>query len=232
MPYELKSQNDTPEKEMPDSYYQKGIEGFVSKWGYALHSAKNWRFFALGLLLCNFASIGATTYFATRSTLVPYIVEVDASSGAVLNTSKMAVRSVAQDKEVSYFLWQTIRKIRTIPKDIVVYGNNWQEAQAFMSKNTAKKVQELSVSENHQEMIKKGETVMVSLKVMTMLPNQDGVYKVGWTETHYSPNGSKIEEYDMEGYFSIRQRDITPDTVYVNPMGLYIYDFNISQVSK
>lgn len=230
--FEVKSQKDIPEKEIPENYYSKGIDGFVSKWGYALHSAANWRFFALGMLITNVALIGAVTFFATRSTLVPYIVEVDNSTGAVISTSKMITRSEANRKEIEYFLWQLIKKTRTLPKDMVIYASNWKDVYTFLDTATARKMNDMAIKENHQGRLKNGETSMLTLKAMTPLSGRNDTYNVRWVETHYDGNGAKIGEYELEGFFSVRQGTLTESTVYSNPLGILVVDFNMSQIMR
>lgn len=228
--FEVKSQKDVPEKTMPDNYYQQGVEGFISKWGYALHSAANWRFFALGMLIANVILIGGMTYFATRSTLVPYIVEVDNSTGAVISTSKMITRSEANRKEIEYFIWQLIKKTRTLPKDMVIYAANWKDVYTFLDSSTARKMNDMAIKENHQEKLKKGITTMLTLKAMTPLSGRDDTFNVRWVETHYDNNGNKMGEYELEGFFSVRQGALSEDTVYSNPLGILVVDFNMSQL--
>lgn len=228
--FKVKSQNDTPEKEMPENYWNRGIEGFVSKWGYAVHSAANWRFFSLGMLVTNLCLIASVTYFATRSTLVPYIVEVDNSTGAVISTSKMITRSEANRKEIEYFLWQLVKKTRTLPKDMVIYAANWKDAYSFLDGATARKMNDMAIKEDHQGKLKAGTTTMLSLKNMTPLSGRDDTYNIRWTETHYNAQGNKMGEYELEGFFSVRQGSLSEDTIYSNPLGLVVVDFNMSQL--
>ena len=228
--FKVQSQSDKPLKDMPSDYWNRGVEGFVSKWGYALHSAANWRFFALGMLAANVCLIASVTYFATRSTLIPYIVEVDNSTGAVISTSKMMTRSEANRKEIEYFLWQLVKKTRTLPKDMVIYAANWKDAYAFMDSATAAKMNDMAVKEKHQDKLKQGVTTMLTLKTMTPLAGRDDTYNVRWTETHYSAQGGKIGEYELEGFFSIRQGSLSEETIYSNPLGLVVVDFNMSQL--
>lgn len=47
MAFESKFQSRVPDDSMPDSYYQKGVNGFLSQMGLSLHSAANWRFLPL-----------------------------------------------------------------------------------------------------------------------------------------------------------------------------------------
>ena len=76
MAFESKFQSRVPDDSMPDSYYQKGVNGFLSQMGLSLHSAANWRFFAISMLCVNVFAVGMVSYLGVRSTIVPYIVEV------------------------------------------------------------------------------------------------------------------------------------------------------------
>lgn len=229
MAFEPVHQDRTPDDHMPDSYYQKGIDGFLSQQGVALHSAANWRFFALGLLLFSFCCLGSTVYFATRSTIVPYIVEVDNSTGAVISSSKVLARSVADNKQIEYFIWQLIRKTRTLPKDMVVYENNWNEAYTFMNADTSQKFNDMAIRENHKDKLKEGRTTMLTLKTITPLAGRDDTFNVRWSEIHYNSDGQKKGEYELEAFFSVEQAPLNEKTVYSNPLGIKIKDFSISQ---
>ena len=73
MAFESKFQSRVPDDSMPDSYYQKGVNGFLSQMGLSLHSAANWRFFAISMLCVNVFAVGMVSYLGVRSAIVPYI---------------------------------------------------------------------------------------------------------------------------------------------------------------
>lgn len=230
MSFDHRTQGLTPNRKMPDSFYQNGFKQYMTRWGYAVHSAANWRFFALVLLLLNFCMLSSTVYFATRSTIVPYIVEVDNSSGAVISTSKVLARSEANKKEIEYFIWQIVKKTRTLPKDMIIYESNWNEVYTFLDPASSQKMNDMAVREDHRNKLRNGITTMLTLKTITPLSGRDDTFNVRWAETKYDVDGKKLGEYELEAFFTVEQRALDERTVYSNPLGIMVKDFNMSQV--
>lgn len=229
-PFEHKTQNLTSEKTTPDNFFMQGFEKWSSQQGMALHSAKNWRFFALFLVLTNIICISGMWHFANRSTVIPYIVEVDATSGAVMSTSKVLNKNTASRKEVQYFIWHVVKNARTIPKDMVVYEANWTELYSFLGTNASQKMNDMAIREDHKTKLKDGMTTMLQMKSITPLSDKDDTYNVRWSELQYAYDGSKIMQYDMEAYFTVEQVPVEEKMMQVNPLGIMVKDFNISKV--
>lgn len=230
MAFEVVQQNMKKNETMPESYYQRGINGFISQQGLALESAAQWRKFAIGLLLISLVSISAAIYFAMRSTIVPFIVEVDNRSGAVISTSKVLAKTEATTKQTEYFIWQLIRKARTLPKDVIVYENNWNELYAFLDNASSQKMNDMAIREGHKEKLRNGVTTMLSLRTITPLAGRDDTFNVRWAEVNYDTSGKKQAEYELEAFFSVEQMPLDEKTMYINPLGIKIKDFTMSQV--
>lgn len=228
--FRVKYQNQVPEDVTPDTAYKAARQEFTRTVGSAKAAAANWRLMAFGLLLFSLASLGGTCYFANRSTVVPYIVEVDSKSGAVISTSKVFDRSAANRKEVEYFIWQIIKKARTLPRDAVLYEANWDEVYTFLDSRSSQKFNDMALRERHREKLEAGVTTMLTLKAVTPLSNQDDTYNIRWEEVKYDADGRKTGEYELEAYFTVQQAAPDEKTVYVNPLGLKVKDFNLSQV--
>lgn len=229
-PFEHKTQNFTSDKTNSDDIFMQGFEKWSSQQGMALHSARNWRFFALFLVLTNIICVAGMWYFANRSTVVPYIVEVDATSGAVLNTSKVLNKNIASRKEIEYFIWHIVKNSRLIPKDMVVYESNWSELYAFLGTNASQKMNDMAIREDHKSKLKDGLTTMLTMKSITPLSGKDDTFNVRWSEVQYAFDGSKIMQYDMEAYFTVEQVAVEEKMMQVNPLGIMVKDFNISKV--
>ena len=232
MAFDNKLQSRTPDDTMPDSYYQKGVDGFLGQMGLSLHSAANWRFFALSMVCANLVMMALVGYLAVRSTIIPYIVEVDSSTGSVISSSKILAKSEADNKQMEYFIWQIIKKTRTLPKDMVLYESNWNEAYTFLTSETSTKMNDMAVREKQEQKLKDGKTTKLDLKSITPLAGQDNTFNVRWNEVTYDNNGRVLTEYEMEAFFSVEQTALDENTVYSNPLGIRVKDFTISQGQK
>ena len=223
-----KPQNTIPSEETPDTAYKKAMEEYTRTVGTAKASAANWRAMAFGMMFMSLLCVSASFYFANRSNVVPYIVEVDSSTGTVVSTSKVYDKSQASRQTTEYFIWQIIKKTRTLPKDIIVYERNWTEAYAFLNSASSQKMNDMALREKHREYLSNGITTMLTLKNITPLSAQDDTYNVRWSEVFYANDGTKSGEYELEAYFTMQQVPADAKTIYVNPLGLKVKDFSIS----
>lgn len=223
-----KTQNSKAPDETPETAYLKAQEEYTRTLGSAKAAAANWRAMAFSMMLMSMFCLAAGFYFANRSNVVPYIVEVDGSTGTVISTSKVYDKSQASRQTVEYFIWQIIKKTRTLPKDIIVYERNWTEAYAFLNSASSQKMNDMALREKHQESLSHGITTMLTLKNITPLSAQDDTYNVRWSEVYYDNDGTKSGEYELEAYFTMQQVPADEKTIYVNPLGLKVKDFSIS----
>lgn len=228
--FEKKEQNRIAEDETPETAYKKAQDEFTKTVGSKAASAANWRAMAFGLLAFSIMSMTGTFYFANRSTVVPYIIEIDNKSGAVISTSKVFDRSQANQREIQYFIWDIIKKSRTIPKDIVLYEKNWNDVYTFLDSHSSQKFNDMAMREKHQEKLQNGITTMLTLKTITQVSNQDNTYNIRWYEVKYEADGKKSGEYELEAYFTMQQVSVSEKDIYSNPLGLKVKDFNVSQL--
>lgn len=230
--YELKNQNKYPVEESPETPYHLAKQQYGWRAGIYKANASNWRLMAFCLLFISLIAIASSYYFATRSTLVPYIVEVDTKNGAVISTSKLNERSQVNSKEKEYFIWQIIKKSRTIPKDVVVYENNWSEVYTYLNSSSSQKLNDMALREGHKDKLFNGITTMLNLQQITPISNNDNTYSVRWNEITYAPDGKKMAEYALEAYVTIQLIAPTEKTMYVNPLGIMVQDFTMSKVQQ
>lgn len=175
------------------------------------------------------ASCGIAWYFANRSVVLPYIVQVDNKTGAVITVDKLENQSKPNAAGIEYFVWRILKNTRTLPKDIIVYENNWKEVYSFLDAQTSQKFNEMAIRENHQEKLTNGKTSTLMLKNITPLAGKEDTYNVRWQEVHYARDGKKDGEYELEAYFTVNFVAPQAETIHINPYGLRITDFSISQ---
>ena len=61
-----------------------------------------------------------------------------------------------------------------------------------------------------------------------MLKNSEDIHQINWTEKTYR-NGSLVSVDKKTGNFSVIQQDkINPEDIKINPLGLIIQDYHIT----
>lgn len=213
--------------EEPYLDYFRYIGEYADRMGKQAVEKHYWRLACFLLVAINLIAIGGLIYINTQSQIVPYIVQVDSKTGAVLNVADSTAKQEITDREIAYFLWEVVKKSRTLPKDIVIYQNNWRSIYSFLSDETATKMNEFAVLSEHEEKLNTGITTQLEMK--SFMVTQDDVYQIRWQEIIYEPTGKIMSTVNMEGLFTVKQGKVSKDNAYLNPLGLIIVDFNWSQ---
>lgn len=216
-------------KEVPETPYSMANEVWDRLFGAATVRYKNWRMMACMSMILNLALVLGITFIGSRSSIVPYIVQVDDKSGAVLTVDRVDARSVANETEIEYFLWNVTRKARTLPKDLVIYKQNWDEVYAYLDQSCANKMNNMAISEDYQTKINNNYTTMLKLKGFNKYSGQDNTYQIRWDETLYDATGKVLSNYSMEAFYTIDFVQVTNETIHLNPLGIQIKDFSVSQ---
>lgn len=215
-------------EETPASQYSKAKDIWDDRVGSAAVRARNWRIAAFIALLIAFTALGGLIYIASQSKIVPYIVQVDNQSGAVISVAPVEKRHDPNQREIEYFLWNVTKKARSIPKDLVVYKQNWEELYTYLDSATSNKMNNMAVREDYQNKIKNRYTTLLKLKGFNKYSGQDNTYQVRWEETMYDGVGKVMNTYSMEAFYTIDIVDVKPENIHLNPLGIEIKDFSIS----
>lgn len=223
-----KPQNFKAAESTPESPYSKAREIWDDRIGEAAVRAKNWRLAAFTALIISLTALGGLIYVASQSKIVPYIVQVDGQSGAVISVAPVEKRREANDREIEYFLWNVTKKARTIPKDLVVYKQNWDEVYTYLDPATSNKLNDMAVREDYQTKIKNKYTTLLKLKGFNKYSGQDNTYQVRWEEILYDSAGKVIKSLSMEAFYTITFVDVKPENIHLNPLGIEIKDFSVS----
>lgn len=219
--------NKPPQKygsnEPVDNRYRRAKEAWDSRIGDARVQAANWRKIAfLTIVLCVLLTMGLI-YQGSQVKIRPFIVKVD-SEGSATNLGPVNQNYNPKQPEIRYFLRQIVEKTQSVPLDPVIARNNWLTIYSFLRPAAANKMNSIFQKDNPISLVGK-ETHEV--KVNVVVPISDNTYQVRWTKTIYDKDGLRINSYDMTGIFTI---DLVPpkdeQTLNINPLGLYVKDFN------
>lgn len=170
---------------------------------------------------------GGLIFQSLKSTIEPYIIEVDTTTGAVKNAGILSdVKYTPQDIEVEHFIGEFIVNTRSMPLDSVVYKKNWVTAYSFLTKSAgAKMTAQVKTDKMVDDFGKK--TVQVSIISILPIDGSNSSYQARWTEEVFMVNSGEKKMVPMSGTFTVTRLE-TKDkkALLVNPLGLYLTDFN------
>lgn len=212
---------------LPVSMYQKAKDVWDNRIGTARAQAYNWRLAFFCTLGLSFLLVIGIIYQSTKSSVVPYIVEVG-PGGEVLSTTKaMQVNRAPNEAEIKYFLVEWIKDVRAMPLDIVIKKQSWIRAYGRMRQKAAIKMNDIVSKDDPMKKVGEETISVIPAAIVRM---SDKTYQVRWTEDIYTKEGAPKESYRMTGLISIDFSQPKKETeIMSNPIGLYITDFSWSK---
>ena len=190
----------------------------------------NLRRLLVGMLAVVIVLTVSLVYKSLSANVMPYIVEVDTTTGMVRNvgTVEASKHYEAGESVYKYFLSRFLKNTREIPLDPVVYKENLTTSYGFLTKDAAKKLQTMLKTEKLTE--KFGHQT-VQIKISTILPLEGGhSYQIRWTEETFTISNGEKKVTPYSGIFTVQTIRSDDETkLLVNPIGMYISDFSWSK---
>jgi type IV secretion system protein VirB5 len=200
----------------------------AERYGHLSKNAAQWRRISAVLILCCAACVFSVIFMAGIVTVVPYIVQVDEHGYEIavepVAPSKVDARLVIS--HVGRYVWS----LKTVFNDPEAQLHLMNFVYSSTPVNTAaeKKYQEYYAANNPVII---GETETVSVTVNSVLSMSDETWQAEWTEDRYTIGGDRVSTKHYRGIFSVAA--VTPRTmqeILLNPLGIFIIDFNFSEV--
>lgn len=209
----------------PVTPYQKAAQVWDERIGSARVQARNWRLMALGCLLLTTGTSAALVWQSTRSTVVPYVVEVD-RLGAAQAVSPAVADYRPTDPQIAFHLARFIENVRQIPADPIVLRQNWLTAYDFATDRGAIALNDYArVNDPFAEV---GET-QIAVEVSSVIRASDDSFRVAWIERRYT-NGQLAR---TERWTAILTVTIQPprdgERLRKNPLGVFVHAINWSR---
>jgi type IV secretory pathway TrbF-like protein len=210
-----------------ESPFRAAHQAWDLRLGSSITQAKNWRFAFLVTAALLMVTLLTLLSISKQQKVIPVIVALDKESG-----EPTVVGPVDQKKyqpgplEIKYFLSQFVRYVRSVPLDQIVIKQNWLHAYAFLRKEAAGLLNEMTQKDSNSPLNKIGK-VLVTVQPISILQIPDtNSYQMRWKETSYTNQGTKLEEYTMLATFIIElEQPKDEQTLQENPLGLFIKSF-------
>jgi type IV secretion system protein TrbF len=205
----------TPIAETP---YQAAQQLWDERLGSARVQAKNWRLMAFGSLGLAFVMAGGLLWNSGRSTITPYVVEVD-RAGEVRAVGPAIESYQPRDAEIAYYLSRFIEDVRSVPLDPVVLREDWLEAYDYV---TPRGGQMLNTYARANDPFAQVGRSSVAVQVTSVVRLSGNSFEVHWTEQSFA-NGALDSTDHWTGILTIvihPPHDVV--ALRKNPLGIYI----------
>jgi type IV secretion system protein VirB5 len=162
-----------------------------------------------------------------RKKIIPVIVAVNPTTGepAVLGDAEK-LKKQPGPLEIKYFLSEFIRLVRTVPLDPVVVKQNWLRSYAYLRKDAATLLNELTNRDLDSPLKKLGSKAVTVHPLSVVQIPETKSFQARWRETVYSSGGQQLDDYTMLGTFSIEFDEPNDElSLKDNPLGIFITHF-------
>lgn len=175
-------------------------------------------------------SISYSFYLASRSTLIPYIIEVDETGNAKGINPAYEVAYNPDELSKEYFIRQLIIKARTITLDNVTNGTFYRNNMYFLNQTAKEKYHVFIKQDNLTEKINEGITRQVTINSINKIAGTNNSYQARWTEDEFNSDGSLSNSKKMLGTFILKINQPTSlEKAHFNPLGIMIEDFSMTK---
>ncbi len=215
-----------------DTPYQRAKQEWDSRMGNSLVRARNWRFFALSILLVLAFAVIGLAYGFSQQRVVPYYIDVYPDGNVVSRGSIDGSSGKITEPMIRYQLRFFLESLRTLSSDPEVVRNNWVKAYNMMG-DTAATILDDYLADDRTNPFLRTQDERVSIKVSSILPISKESWEILWEETTRNISGSIIDRTAWKGIFHIKIIDHQrADLLEKNPLGLYIVDFSWTPLAK
>jgi len=207
-----------------NSPYLNARREWNERYGSYLAQARQWRLVALLCVLAVMVAVGGAFYFAQRSVLIPYVVEIGPDS-RVKAVSMLAAERAVDDRIVRATLAGFLRDLRSVSADVAVQ-RRWVEA--VYAHLTPQSPAYTAISEwlsKHTPM-ERAEEETVSVEVRQILALSENTYRVEWVESPRARNGAELSPTQWSGTMTAGLGAVDAKNILTNPLGIFVRDFD------
>ena len=212
----------TPEPVTP---YQKAAQVWDERIGSARVQARNWRLMAMGCLALSAGLSAALAWQSTRSSVVPYVVEVD-NLGAAQAVAPARAEYRPTDPQIAWHLARFVEHVRQVPADPIVLRQNWLRAYDFATDRGAVALNDHARVNDPFAQV--GDT-QISIEVSSVIRASDTSFRVAWIERRYENGQLATTERWTAILTVVIQPPRDAERLRANPLGVYVHAINWSR---
>jgi len=212
----------TPEPETP---YQRAAQVWDERIGSARVQARNWRFMAFGCLALAIGLSGGVVWQAGRSTITPYVVEID-TLGQTRAVGPAIAAYEPTDAQIAYHLARFIENVRSLSIDPIVVRQNWLRAYDYATDRAANTLNDYA--RENDPFSRVGQRT-VTVEVTNIVRSSDDSFELRWREQSFE-NGVLADTTRYTAVLSIvLQPPRNEEALRKNPLGIYVHALNWSR---
>jgi type IV secretion system protein TrbF len=202
----------------PATSYQRAEQLWDERIGSARVQAANWRLMAFAALALAGVALGDDIRAHSRSSVTPYVVEVD-RTGAANAIAPAPTDYQPNEAQIGYFLARFVQNTRALSLDPIVVRQAWLDAYDQITSHAK------SVLDDHARQAdpfgKIGHRA-VTVEVTSVVRASQKSFRIAWIEHAYEEGAALLPERWSAILTVIIQTPRTEERLRKNPLGIYI----------
>jgi type IV secretory pathway TrbF-like protein len=213
---------DTP---VPETPYQRAGQVWDERLGASRAQARNWRMMAFGSLALSVMMAGGLVWQSGRSTITPYVVEVD-HQGDVRAVGAATAAYQPADAQIANHLSRFITDVRSLPLDPIVVRQDWLEAYDYSTDRGAAVLNDYArINDPFGKVGKQS----IAVDIVSVVRASPASFQVRWIERTYD-NGALTATDHWTAILSIVVQPPHDEAqLRKNPLGIYVNGLNWSR---
>ncbi len=209
----------------PENPFVAARQEWTERYGSYVKAAAAWRIVGIVGLIMATIGFSYALLLSTQVKLVPYIVEVDKLGNAVTAGFPQQIE-YADPRVVRATLGNFVTSFRSITPDAVVQKQYIDKTYALL-RAPDPATQKINAWFRGNSPFEKAKTSTVAVEVNNIVALSNQTYQIDWTEYERDRKGKETATRRFRGIATVTLT--TPQdeaTIRLNPIGLYVRDFD------
>jgi len=208
--------------------YLSARQEWNERYGDAVAAARSWRLAALLAVSVCLVLAAGSIYLGSQATLVPYVVELDRTGNpAQVALAGQGLSARQKEQVIRSQLAQFVRDVREVIPDLDLQKRAIARAYSHLSRQHPAFQ---AVSQFHQDHSPFRREETVTVEIAQILRLSEGSWRIEWREIARGRKGAARPPTRWAAIATVRiGDDVREETFLLNPLGLYVLDFNWSR---
>lgn len=197
------------------------------RYGSYIAAARRWRAVAWMALALAFVTTGGVVVLATQSRVVPYVVEVDGRQRPVAIFKAEEMRA-GTPRFIRAELARFVQDFRGVSYDAAVQREAVERVYAHLAAGSPA-TSAVSSWYRANDPFDRASRETTVVEVSQVLNVSGDVWRMEWTERPRSRAGTQGEPVSWTGTAKVERGDIREELLILNPIGLFVSEFDWSR---
>lgn len=192
-----------------------------------------WQLLALISLLIAFIAVSGVIYIGSQSKFIPYIVEVN-KLGETIVVGRTQAGTIKDPRIIRAKVANFIDTLRLVSVDPALQRNYiYKTYESLRRGDPAFEKANIFYQDNKTNPFKLGKNISRNIEIKSLNRQTDETYQIDWLEKTYDKKGILLNVKEFRALVTVFLSHIdveSVDQLIDNPLGIYIRDYNISEL--